>query len=160
MSCLGGCNAFLACTGAFHCVAGGNDGALCTVDSECPGGSCDEQCPGGTCVTGNEGQCDAGPFEQFCAIETFRGCAFDAQCTKPGDTCTLGKYRDCFLDNGVVGGSVTVTGASYPACGDSGTGTVGALFCVPPTSSTAVNAVSGLPGLGRVTLPYTATFLP
>ena len=160
MTCLGGCNAFLNCSGAFHCVAGTNAGALCTVDSECPSGSCDEQCPGGTCVTGNEGKCDAGPFEQFCSTETFRQCNNDGGCPKPGDHCTLGKFRDCFLDNGVLGASVTVTGTSYPGCGDTGTGTVGALFCIPPTSAGSVNAVSGLPGLGRVTLPYTATFLP
>ena len=160
MTCLGGCRAFLACTGAFKCVGGGNSGAVCTVASECPGGSCDEQCPGGTCVTGNEGQCDAGPFENFCAIETFRGCTSNGDCIKPGDSCTLGKFRDCFLDNGVPGGSVTVSGVPYPKCGDSGTGTIGALFCIPPTSAASVNAVSGLPGLGRVTLPYTATFLP
>jgi len=161
MTCLGGCNAFLNCSGAFHCVGGGNGGALCTVDSECPGGgSCDEQCPGGTCLTGNEGKCAAGPFETFCSTETFRQCFSDLGCPKPGDHCTLGKYRDCFLDNGALGGTATVTGAAYPACGDSGTGTVGALFCIRPTAAGSVNSVSGLPGLGRVTLPYTATFLP
>jgi hypothetical protein len=157
-TCVGGCNDFLNCTGAFKCTGGANDGNLCTVASECPGGTCDEQCPGGTCVSGNEGTCAAGPFEQFCAIETFRGCATNADCVKPGDSCTLGKFRDCFLDNGVIGGTVTVTGLPYPSCGGTGTGTVGALFCVPPTSAGAVNAVGGLPGLGRITLPYTATF--
>ena len=76
------------------------------------------------------------------------------------EECIVGKFRDCFLDNGVVGGSVTVSGVPYPKCGDSGTGTIGALFCIPPTSAGSVNATSGLPGLGRVTLPYTATFFP
>jgi hypothetical protein len=157
-TCVGGCNDFKNCTGAFSCVGGGNEGNLCTVASECPGGSCDEQCPGGSCLSGNEGTCAAGPFEQFCAIETFRGCSVNADCTVPGDSCSFGKFRDCFLDNGTVGNSVTATGVPYPSCGGSGSGTVGALFCVPPTSSGSVNNVSGLPGLGRVTLPYTATF--
>lgn len=157
-TCVGGCNDFLNCTGAFSCVGGANDGNLCTVASECPGGSCNEQCPGGSCLSGNEGTCAAGPFEQFCIIETFRACLSNADCTVPGDSCTLGKYRDCFLDNGVISGSVAASGVPYPACGSVGSGTVGALFCVPPTSSGSVNNVSGLPGLGRVTLPYTATF--
>ncbi len=157
-TCVGGCNNFLNCTGAFHCAGGVNVDALCTVDSECPGSTCDEQCPGGTCATGNDGTCAAGPFENFCAIETFRGCSSDSDCPRSGDTCTLGKFRDCFLDNGTVGGSVTVSGVPYPSCGGVGSGTVGALFCVPPTSSGSVNSVSGLPGLGRVALPYTATF--
>jgi len=157
-TCVGGCNNFLNCTGAFKCVGGANDAALCTVDSECPGGSCNEQCPGGQCLSGNEGTCAAGPFEQFCAIQTFRGCGANSDCPLSGDTCTLGKFRDCFLDNGVVGGGVDVTGVPYPSCGGLGSGSVGALFCVPPTSSGSVNSVSGLPGLGRVVLPYTATF--
>jgi hypothetical protein len=158
MTCVGGCNDFLSCTGAFKCEGGTNVDTLCTVDSECPGGTCSEQCPGGACVTGNEGTCAAGPFEKFCAIETFRGCANNADCMRPGDSCTLEKFRDCFLDNGVLGGSVTVSGVTYPSCGGSGSGTVGAFFCIPPTASGSVNNSSGLPGLGRVTLPYTATF--
>ncbi|MBI3767626.1 MAG: hypothetical protein HY271_03905 [Deltaproteobacteria bacterium] len=159
-TCVGGCNDFLTCNGAFHCVGGSNVDGLCTVDSECPGGTCDEQCPGGACVLANEGTCAGGPFELFCAIETFRGCATNADCPRVGDTCTFGKFRDCFTDNGALTGTVTATGVPYPTCGGTGTGTVGALFCVPPTSSGSVNSVSGLPGLGRVTLPYTATFNP
>jgi hypothetical protein len=157
-TCVGGCNNFLNCTGAFKCVGGTNSDALCTVDSECPGGTCNDQCPGGQCLSGNEGTCAAGPFEQFCAIQTFRGCTANSDCPLSGDTCTLGKFRDCFLDNGVIGGGVDVTGVPYPSCGGVGSGSVGALFCVPPTSSGSVNSVSGLPGLGRVVLPYTATF--
>jgi hypothetical protein len=158
MTCGGGCNDFLNCTGAFKCVGGSNVDALCTVDSECPGGSCNEQCPGGACVVGGEGTCAAGPFEQFCAIETYRGCLHDTDCHKPGDSCTLGKFRDCFTDNGVIGGAVTATGVPSPSCGGAGSGVVGALFCVPPTSSSSVNTVFGLPGLGRITQPYTVTF--
>lgn len=157
-TCVGGCNDFLNCTGAFKCVGGANDSALCTVDSECPGGSCDEQCPGGACVAGNEGTCAAGPFEQFCVIDTFRQCISNGDCPRVGDSCTLGKFRDCFTDNGGIGGSVTVTGVPYPTCGNTGTGAAGALFCVPPTSSGSVNSVSGLPGLGRIRLPYTSTY--
>jgi hypothetical protein len=182
-TCVGGCNAFHNCTGAFGCVGGANNLNPCTVDSECPGGTCEEQCPGGSCVSGNEGTCAAGPLESFCALQPFRGCGTDGDCPLPGDTCTLQKFRDCFLDNGIVkcagganngtqclndsecpggactnGGTVTVTGVPYPSCGGTGSGTVGALFCVPPTSSSSINNVSGLPGLGRVSLPYTAKF--
>jgi hypothetical protein len=159
MTCVGGCNNFLDCTGAFKCVGGGNDAALCTVDSECPGGACNDQCPGGACVAGNEGTCAAGPVEQFCTPqETFRGCATNADCPHTGDTCTLRKFRDCFLDNGGISGSVAVSGTSYPTCGNVGSGTVGALFCVPPVAANLVNNDFGLPGLSRITQPYTATF--
>jgi hypothetical protein len=158
MTCVGGCNDFGNCTGAFACNGGGNDQVPCTVASECPGGTCDEQCPGGSCVAGNEGTCAAGPFEQFCQIDRFRSCSTNAQCPRSGDSCSFGKNRDCFTDNGVLTGSVVASGLPYPSCGGVGSGTVAALFCIPPTSSGSINSVSGLPGLGRISLPYTATF--
>jgi len=101
----------------------------------------------------NEGVCAGGPFEQFCAMETFRGCASNADCPKPGDTCTGGRFRECFTDNGALGASVSVAGAA-----SSTAPTFGALFCNPPASAGQVNAVAGLPGLGRWTVPGTATF--
>lgn len=192
--------------GGRRCQGGANAGAACTVPSECPGGACGRpgkttlpnECDDVICTpntppdndSSNEGLCLAGPFELFCAIETFRGCVSDVDCTKPGDSCTNGKFRQCMTDNGVIGthcfgggnaaepcttiadcpdptppafcggGSVSVSGAAYPACAitGSGTGSVGAFFCIGPTSSSSVNSVAGLPGLGRVTLPTTYTF--
>jgi len=159
-TCVGGCNNFANCNGAFKCAGGANIDSLCTVDSECPGSTCIEQCPGGSCVAGNEGTCASGPLDIFCAIQTFQGCTTNADCPLPGDSCTGSKFRDCFTDNGMIGGTVTVTGVPYPTCGGTGSGTIGGFFCVAGTSSSSINNASGLPGLGRVTLPYTATFFP
>jgi hypothetical protein len=38
--------------------------------------------------------------------------------------------------------------------------TLGAVFCVGPTSASAINNVAGLPGPARVTIAGTATGLP
>ncbi|TMA75665.1 MAG: hypothetical protein E6J72_17360 [Deltaproteobacteria bacterium] len=107
----------------------------------------------------NEGTCAAGPFEQFCAIETFRGCASNADCTKPGDTCTNGRFRECFTDNGAVGASVETQGQPDPPVDNVSHPKLGSLFCIPPTTADAVNSVAGLPGLGRLTLPGTGRFV-
>jgi hypothetical protein len=123
-SCSGGTNN--NALGCNSCIGGVNNGNLCTVDSACPGGYCNN-CPGGTCLV---------------------------------QTCAIGEQRECFTDDaGIIGGDVSVEGLPYPPCGNTGSGVVGALFCIAPTSSSAINAVSGLPGLGRVTLPTTYTFI-
>ncbi len=112
--------------------------------------------------TGNEGTCSGGPFETFCAPEeTFRGCSTNTDCPLAGDTCSLGKFRDCFTDNGAVDASVSASGVADPpdANGESDP-TIAALFCIGPTSASAVNSVGGLPGLGRIELPSHARELP
>jgi hypothetical protein len=154
--------------GGRRCSGGANNGTPCAVASECPGGACNvpgtatapNQCDGGSgdCVADagtpspNDRVCSSGPFEQFCSpVETFRGCTSDPECTRAGDTCTLGKFRDCF-DNGVVGDTVTATGNADPPANHESDPTLAALFCIGPTSSSAVNGAAGLPGLGRLEL--------
>jgi hypothetical protein len=132
----------------------------------------------------NEGVCAAGPLERFCNIETFRGCDDNSDCTVPSDFCGDGRFRECFTDNGVTstqcfgggnnnapctvnsqcpggfcgGASVSVGGVSDPPCGNTAHPIVGGFFCIAPTSSPSVNSVTGLPGLGRVTIPTEAEF--
>jgi hypothetical protein len=65
--------------------------------------------------------------------------------------------RPCYLDEGVIGGSVAVDGVADSPVGNTAQPTLGALFCVRPTTSAVVNIVAGLPGLGRLTLPGTIT---
>jgi hypothetical protein len=162
--------------GGKRCQGGTNNGVPCTVTSQCPSGACGKpgkltapnECSDGTCSPNtppdddsvDEGVCAAGPFEQFCAIETFRGCSTDADCTKPGDTCTNGRFRECFTDNGQTGATVHVQGVADAPVNNVSSPTLGSFFCLPPTSSGSVNTVTGLPGLGRLTLPGTAQFLP
>jgi len=179
-TCGGGANNGAACATASECPGGAcggrrcrggtNNGVVCGVDSECPGGACGvpglktapNQCDDATCVatTGNEGECSGGPFEQFCDIERFRGCSSNADCTKAGDSCSFGKFRECYTDNGVDGNALQVQGNPEPFVGGVSNGTLGSFFCVGPTTSGSVNAVAGLPGLGRLTLPGTATLIP
>ncbi len=143
--------------------------AACTAASECPFGTCatapgvftkPNDCDYSTCSPdgGNEGTCAAGPFEQFCSpVETYRGCTTNADCPFAGDTCALGKFRECFTDNGLVGASVNASGTADPPMNHQADPTLASLFCIGPTASAAVNAVAGLPGLGRLELPGHAT---
>jgi hypothetical protein len=122
------------------------DGTLCVTDGSAP------------TDTVNEGHCPEGPVDQQCKIETFRGCLAHGDCPAPGDSCGSGP-RLCYLDNGVVGGSVSAFGmADVPSNGESDP-TFAALFCVGKTNA-AVNAAAGLPGLGRIELPLHSKEIP
>jgi hypothetical protein len=104
--------------GLQSCFGGANAGAVCTVASECPGGTCDF------------------------------------------DNCTGIQQRECFSDQGVAGGTVTATGVTDAPVLDESDPTLAALFCLGPVSSSLVNAVLGLPGLGRIELGGHARGLP
>lgn len=164
--------------GGKRCIGGTNSAAVCTVASQCPGGACStpgaktapNQCDAGSgdCVAGdnspatsaNDHICQTGPFEQFCGpVETFRGCISDTDCTRPGDTCSVGRFRECF-DNGLVGDVVTATGVVDTPVADESDPTLAALFCAGPTASSSVNGAAGLPGLGRLELPGHARAYP
>ena len=114
----------------------------------------------------NEGRCDSAPNDLHCSLETFRQCTTTNDCipdTSPGGTC-LGcvpgqtcvvKRRECYTDNGQLGGTVSVGGSPGVPCGNVSHPKLGALFCIGDTGGPAVNATGGLPGLGRLTLPGT-----
>ncbi len=112
-------------------VAG--DGTLCAADSP------------------TQGHCPEGPVDTVCTIESFRGCLGDSDCPASGDSCGSAP-RLCYLDNGVVGGSVSAFGMADPPTNGEADPTFAALFCVGKTNA-AVNAAAGLPGLGRIELP-------
>ncbi len=168
--------------GGTRCLGGTNPGDPCLTSGDClGGGQCDvpggtataiNACSNGVCVAApgdtdscNEGHCQLGPTDNLCSIETFRGCTNNAGCTPPpggtcvgclpGQTCTT-KRRECYLDNGQVGGSVSVCGQANAPCNGTASTVIGALFCIPQTGSSAVNSTAGLPGLGRLTLPGTS----
>jgi len=132
------------------------------------------------------GECAAGPFEQFCGPHaSFAGCFADAECAAfdrcaggandgfipctvnsqcPGgtceiQTCSIGKKRPCFLDNGNVGGGVTAVGVADVPVGGVSHPTLAALFCLAATGNGAVDTAAGLPGLGRLKLGGTAVEL-
>ncbi len=148
------------------CVGGVNDGAACTLDSECPGafcltGGCVRQ---GEATRGNK--CDGGPGDclggvcqtgllLFCSNETFRECTNDTQCPG-GGLCNVGLLHKCY-DNGLVGDSANATGVPDAPAGHAADPTLASLFCMGPTVSSAANIVAGLPGLGRLELQGHAT---
>lgn len=160
------CPSGAACGGR-RCIAGTNAGAACTATSECPGnGACGRPgqatapnaCDDGKCspdpstpTSPNDGVCAAGPFDRLCSVETFRGCLNDTDCNPPpagncsncvpNQVCS-GKFRECFLD------PIVRTGTAGTQ-----TAVIAATFCIPPTTSPAVNSVAGLPGPGGLLLP-------
>lgn len=168
------CPAGRVCGGR-RCQGGPNNGNPCALTSECPSGACGvptqntapNQCndvvDGVACksIGNNNGECSAGPFDLFCEPhDTFRGCTGDGDCPFPGDTCAGGKNRPCFLDNGEIGGKVIARGVADPPSGGVANPTLATLFCIGRTSSSSVNAAAGIPGLGRLLLPGTATEIP
>jgi len=170
------CN-FNAMTGMGTCIAGPHAGGSCVTDAECGGTcgrpgeatkphSCSTNCVAGGGGGGNDGMCQLSPSDQNCSIETFRSCTGDTQCQTagcadcaPGQTCVT-KRRECFRDNGAMGGSTSASGVENTPVNDTSTPTLASLFCIAPTGSAAVNNVAGLPGLGRLKLKGTARGLP
>ncbi len=159
--------------GGRRCLGGLNAGAPCSNNSACPSGTCDRPgepskpngCLGVGCqdtapVGDNEGECVDGPVVQHCAPpEQYQGCSGPAECPLTNDCQT--SLRECFLDNGVVGGTLQAVGAATPPVNDTSSPLLAALFCVAPTTnSPSVNAAAGLPGPARLNLRGNARALP
>ena len=172
--------------GGSRCLGGSNSGDPCGGPSDCFGGgqcgvpgqpTAPNACLDATCTanpsdtdTLDEGVCATGPFDLLCSVDRFRGCLNSADCNPPpsgtcldcttsGQTCTFAE-RECFTDNGVIGGDVVVEGSPDVPCTNSARPSLGSLFCIPPTAESAPNAVGGLPSLGRLLLPVDVTFDP
>src|SRR6266404_790370 len=162
------CKAGSICGGK-RCQGGPNNGSPCSIASEC-GGANACGVPGSTtqpnaCSAGvgdcvadagtpspNDRKCASGPFDQYCGpVETFRQCTSNVQCTFVGDTCSVSKLRVCF-DNGNLGEAVSSTGTPDPPVAHNSDPKLASLFCISPTTSSAVNSAAGLPGLGRLEL--------
>jgi len=125
-----------AAAGVMSCVGGTNAGHVCSVASECPGGSCNaELCTG---VKQRECFLDNGVTSTVCEGGTKNGtaCTTASQC--PGGVCG--------------GASDKASGQAVVPVNDASDPTLAALFCIGPTSSSSVNAAAGLPGLGRLEL--------
>ncbi len=178
------CAASVPCGGNRCLTPSTNIGDPCSAPSDCIGGPCGNlgdptkpnACIDAVCSpnpadtdTIDEGVCNAGPFDQQCSFETYRGCFNDAACRpfEEGGTCpncfpgfqTCGfKARECFPDNGRVG-TRCYGGANDPSvdtcsdltdCPDQGAGT----FCGGGSVS-VVGAAST--GCGNITTPQLGT---
>jgi hypothetical protein len=137
------------------CKVCAGDGTLgCSSDAECQAagaGTCTatggagarpNQCADTIC--GNDADCDAGPIDKYCDGIThadgrgFDTCTTDAECaTGGGGTCSISEKRRCYPD------PIIRRGDSGPS-----ENTKVAVFCIPPTTSAAINNSGGLPGPG------------
>jgi hypothetical protein len=131
-----------------------NGGGAPRFPNACSDGGCG---PDPDDPSGQEGICTAGDTVTFCdghLRQSGRGlipCASDADCDalvsecSGGDcgTCNLTQGKDCYLD------PIEAAGSPSPYGGD-----MGAVFCVPPTASPAVNNAGGIPAAGRVTINF------
>ena len=134
-------------------------------------------CSNGQCISGggtDDGQCQLAPSDNLCSVETFRSCSSNNDCRPPseGGTCggcatglqTCGvKRRECLFDldaNPGPFGTITVNGMEDTPVNDTSHPILASLFCIAPTGSSSVNAVAGLPGLGKLKLSGTAQGLP
>ncbi len=104
------------------CQGGTNNGAVCTVGSQCPGGLCasydttalpnacldDTSSPGTTneCeINGGEYRCTSGPIVSACSTQTDLGCSSNADCTKY--TCSNDAFTVC-ATNADCGGAACI----------------------------------------------------
>jgi hypothetical protein len=183
--CLSGTNAGAACSANSQCPSSG-----CGVPGEptapnacnLPDGAPDGCQP---IAGGNRGECVDGPFDRNCGpTATMVGCTGDGDCSSfkscvggsrdghvcsvssecPGGSCDAEhcnvKLRPCYLDGGVIGGSVSAIGQADTPVNDVADPKVGALFCLVPTGASSVNTAAGLPGLFRAELQLHVEGLP
>jgi hypothetical protein len=141
----------------------------CRTDADCPAGvvcggspigqpTLPNSCTDLICspTSNGEGECPAGPIEQYCgAPETFLGCFATSDCPLSG-VC-LPRLRECFLDNGVAGGAVAVTGATNVPVANTAVATLAGVSCLGVLPNPIANAVGGFPGATRMSLPGTMT---
>ena len=143
------------------CVSTGPDDAQpCATDAHCPTGFChpaDCRVDPSDTDSVQEGRCTTGPIDGQCSVTTSRPCSLgsDSDCRPPseggscsfcdsGETCQP-KRRECFVNSGIV----RAGSAGAPDR------VLAAIFCIPPTSSSAVNGTTGLPAPGALTQPIT-----
>jgi hypothetical protein len=175
--------------GGRRCIGGPNDGGPCTAAggaTACPSGLCgwagepskpsacldDTSTPGvfdcaDTSPVDGEGSCLKGPVTKTCSVASGHGqraCGTYDDCGGGGGSCVAAS-RACFLTGtlapGLFGtGTLTAVGMEDIPMNDVAHPTLGAVFCVAPTTASAVNIAAGLPGPGRVTINGTATGAP
>ena len=144
-----------------RCAGGTNDGTPCVTNSECPSGLCGvpgEPVKPNACLDdtvnpppcqdlgAGHGECPAGPVTSTCANHPNRTCLDDDECDGVPNSCVVANRR-CFLDNGVIGGTLSVAGAATAPVNDiAEPTTLGALGCVTSTVNAFLDFAGGFPG--------------
>jgi hypothetical protein len=138
------------------CTGGTRDGNYCALDEDCPGGgTCDNPDPQeGACAQGTFNHCDGLGWEYVsCSplqVDTQLGCEWGTDVApngpnaQPGAGYCRSDINHCFVNDGTASGG-----------GDATNSLSVATFCIPPSTNTAVNSTSGLPGPGRIRQPST-----
>ena len=116
----------------------------CVDDSSTPG-------DGSVCmpIGNDQGECPEGPHDSICAEQPWRGCLDPSDCTV-GD-CVL-RHRPCFL------APIVRVGRADPPASGAALPTLVGNFCLPKTSSAAINAAGGLPGPAAYVMPAEVRF--
>ena len=148
------------CTARGICNGGDRDGKFCAIDADCVGGgTCVPDDPEeGACAQGNFEHCD-GPGWGFIScsplqVDTEAGCeggvngiTGDADDNVGAGYCRA-DINNCFVNDGAAEGGDTINGNGDP------THTLSvAAYCIPASTSSAVNTTAGLPGAGRIRQP-------
>ena len=147
-------------------------GTPCTTSTECGSGSVcgrtgeptkpdaclyleDESPTGCQPVSEGYGECVSGPLDEVCEIQHHLGCLQDVDCQPPnaaipGDRCIV-RNRGCFLD------PIVTTGAPDPPVDGTAHPVLAGSFCMGPSSRSAQNVVTGIPGPVRFVWPTELT---
>ncbi len=159
-----------------RCLGGANFGAPCSADSACPASVCnrpgeptkpngcadDTTTPDDDCVpaAAGYGECSNGPFSFMCSNQPDRACNADDDCDNVPGACVV-RARPCYLDHGVLGGSVSVDAqATAPVGGVAEPTDLGSLACIGPSRDGFLDVVNGFPGLARTHQPGRLIFDP
>ncbi len=128
----------------------------------CQGQKQANQCDDAICTdpSGTGGTCEAGPFDQFCSIQTFRGCLSDSDCPSGAGNCQGAPVlRPCSgqsdPDTFAITNDLTRNGTpstTHPV--------LASTFCMGGTMSAAVNTAEGLPGPTGAVFAAETVFTP
>lgn len=160
------CALDIDCTGGGTCIEPGecrngdyvDDRRACVDDTDCGGGGTCEviDIVEGACAQGSFNHCD-GPGWEFvsCAplqVGTQDGCELGTTGSPTDDNIGAGFCRaditNCFINDGAAEGGSTLNGR-----GDPTNAFAVASYCIPASTSGAVNSTAGLPGPGRIRQP-------
>lgn len=141
------------------CNGGLRDGQKCALDPDCLGGTCvPDDVAEGACAQGAFNHCD-GPGWEFvsCApnqVGTKAGCEWGTDTIEGNANDNVGAgfcvadISNCFINDGAAEGGDTLNGNGDPTNAYSV-----ATYCIPASTSSAVNSTAGLPGPGRIRQP-------
>ena len=183
--CFGGSNDAAGCSAASGCPGGTCVRLTCAAGGVC--GRRGEPTEPNYCVDntttpadetlcqpvgGHEGRCPDAPVIGRCSVASGhrqRYCNQDSDCCDDAGFCTADpvsvgdcelEFVPCFLDNGILGGSIVGEGAADPPVGGVASPTLAHVFCEEATSTAWVNNGAGVPGPARLELTETMTLIP